>query len=422
MGLSAFHGNFVLNTGTGNQAITGLGFQPKIILFYSSCKSGADGGQNDGFIMFGVASSSTARWVTQSGGPWGFGGGSANKKNWKTTRCIFASQGFGTVAEADFVSMDADGFTINISTASTAIKIFYLALGGTDLSAFVGNTTLNSSTGNQAITGVGFQPDYVGFGNTKAGTSTAEENGNNFCHGGAISSTSRFVTQQDGNNGNPTDENGSQITTKCLRYTSAAAVSFEADFVSMDTDGFTINVSTASGTPAFGYFCLKGLQVAIGTETQKTSTGTKATTGIGFLPNALFFVSRGKTNSASITADAGMEFGSASAAGTEGSASSAALDAIASNTRNQKYSNATKAISHITATAASGAPTVNGLCDVSSLDADGYTLDWTTADATAREHIHVCFAELAVASTGQPTYSRRKDQKFLRQSPALLAA
>src|SRR5207244_5441114 len=62
----------------------------------------------------------------------------------------------------DFVSNNADGFTVNVVTAdATSRRVFYLALGGLT-NAVVGNyQTPATTTGNQTITGLGFQPDLL---------------------------------------------------------------------------------------------------------------------------------------------------------------------------------------------------------------------------------------------------------------------
>ena len=61
MGYDAKAGNFALNTSTGNQSITGLGFQPKLVIFYPTQQT-ADGVIVDYQLAIGAAVSSTSRF------------------------------------------------------------------------------------------------------------------------------------------------------------------------------------------------------------------------------------------------------------------------------------------------------------------------------------------------------------------------
>jgi hypothetical protein len=47
---------------------------------------------------------------------------------------------------------------------------------------------------------------------------------------------------------------------------------------------------------------------------------------------------------------------------------------------------------------AAGSPTTNAVADLVSFDADGFTLNWTTADATAREILYLAFGSTAVVT------------------------
>jgi len=58
-------GSFSSNTVTGNQAITGVGFQPKAVIFWHQ-REWSDGGNNAYDYCFGTATSPTARWVSSS--------------------------------------------------------------------------------------------------------------------------------------------------------------------------------------------------------------------------------------------------------------------------------------------------------------------------------------------------------------------
>ena len=55
----------------------------------------------------------------------------------------------------------------------------------------------------------------------------------------------------------------------------------------------------------------------------------------------------------------------------------------------------------INGTESGSSPTVDGEADLDSFDSDGFTLDWTTVDSTAREFIYLAMGSDAVASSGR---------------------
>src|SRR6267142_2819556 len=186
MSLNTQVGTFVLNSVTGNQSITGLGFTPKIILLFYNNETGntinpsIQGGH-------GVALSSSDRRCVgfsqpNNNVPTGGANTLAGHYNDRCIRYCRLNGDTASVREADFVSMDADGFTINIlTTDGTQSWISYLAIGGTDLTNVkTGQFVQNTGTGDQAITGVGFQPDCLlfirGRFTTSAPSSTANSN------------------------------------------------------------------------------------------------------------------------------------------------------------------------------------------------------------------------------------------------------
>ena len=144
--------------------------------------------------------------------------------------------------------IDGDNIAAN---AITTVKVANEAInpakrsGGYKTGTIPGSTF--STTGNKAITGVGFRPKMVRFT--------------------VVPTTSN--TTLIGGNGSM-DEDGDQFsfllwatsTTAARRGFSASCIGFmdtstttgmAASYVSMNTDGFTINVSTANGTFDIGY-------------------------------------------------------------------------------------------------------------------------------------------------------------------------
>jgi hypothetical protein len=161
----------------------------------------------------------------------------------------------------------------------------------------------------------------------------------------------------------------------------------------MDSDGFTINQTVAAGVNSLvPYIAIKGGQWKVGTDTQKTSTGTKATTGVGFQPSGLILGSVCDTQTAGSAANARWSFGA-----TDGTRSVATWTGDSDNVADaitNTIMSSTKAIVLATE-GTSASPTTNAEAAISSLDSDGFTLNWSTADATARVFGYVAFGSNA---------------------------
>ena len=403
MALSVKVGSFTPNGSTGNQAITGVGFQPKVVLFYGYRTGG--GGWIEGF--FGAASSSTARWVSLYHHR-DFADKVARKLN--TGKCIEVTDHLSTNGSADFVSNDSDGFTINVTQSFSATSIaHYIAIGGTDVSALVGSFDSNTTTGNQSVTGVGFQPKSVLFGFAAKNTTGAlDATASSLGVGWGLSSSSRGSTNHFINTDVSTNSQAIELTTRCIVHiTAALAIDEEADYVSNDADGFTVNWVTKSATAIkIGYVALGGTaQYFAGSFNQPASTGNQAVTGTGFTPSLEVFLSQGKAANASATAEGRIVVGGATSSSNRGYKSVTMQNAVDSTTNPDFANGTTKTIRHLSTAGATETE-----ADFVSQDADGFTVNWSTADATAREHIYLAVGAAAGGAGGQipnwPTFQK----------------
>lgn len=100
------------------------------------------------------------------------------------------------------------------------------------------------STGNKPVTGVGFKPKLVKF--TVMPTATAVST---MVGVGAMTESSQYLVTSSANTQSNTAARNA-TTSGCLGYLGAGATTLilYAQYVSMNTDGFTINVVTASST------------------------------------------------------------------------------------------------------------------------------------------------------------------------------
>lgn len=387
-------GSFGAEAATGNKAYTGIGFQPKALILWATPIT-SDGFNIDAVHSFAVMTGPTQRRCISTIADDNVDPSTSHHARRNSNMAITIVQagsvsGGSIKVEADLVSFDADGFTLNYSTVGAGLFyiIHYLALGGSDITnAYVSNFTMPAATGNYPITGVGFQPDFV-LGCTV--NTTAVANSTHLHHHlfAFKSPTQRGCASVRGRNSiSPTQTAVYQRTDKALSVISSTSdVLIEADHVSMDADGFTLNFPTVgAGGELVPFLALKGGNYFVGSDTQKTSTGTKAKTGIGFTPVGLLFF--GTNRAADSTLD--LTQAKMSIGGTDGTAEGCTWFSETDNvttTDANTLTSSSKVFKHAT-----NPNNVDAECDTQSLDSDGYTLSWTTADAVAREFIVVAF-------------------------------
>jgi hypothetical protein len=402
MALDSFVGNFALNTSEGNQAVTGVGFRPKIVLFMPTPMT-ADGIQVDLRMAFGAGISSTERMVFEASSEDGQGTTDTASES-SAALCLMLNNVGTTTAdvEADLVTLDADGFTINITTApGTAYRVGYMALGGADLTnVAIGDFAASNGSGNQSVTGVGFQPDGIIFVLNRRGSMGAAGGDAHLSLGFATSSSERGCIGMFSNSGAATSQTTRHQRTDACIISLGGSTGNEnglADFVSFDADGFTVNWSNAHD-PQVGYIAFKGGQYFVGNLTTQTGTGTFAETGVGFQGNAGIFAS---FCNAADAASAGVDhlersvgFATLSterfSIGGTDEDGQATSDVDGYNNDGLIYENY------------DFAQTLEGSIDFSSWDADGFTLDQIDADPSANQMIYMIFGDAAGAAATIP--------------------
>jgi hypothetical protein len=317
-------------------------------------------------------------------------------------RCIRVQDQTGaTVHNADLTSFDSDGFTLNWTTANgTARVINYIALGG-DITAWVGQISSKTTTGEQAYTGVGFLPTCLllfkphGTGSTPTG-------------GGAVSAAPAIGWASGINDRGylaGVEEDGAATsnsrryarTGKCygvINPTTPTSRLIEADFVSFDSDGFTLDWTTASVTArTIIAVALNGVSARAGSFEQRSGTGSQAVSGVGFPPKCVLFTGGNAiADETGTTDDLDLFFGAASGASAEGvmwagsddSADTSAADsAISTNSAIQARTPGTAALL--------------AEADLTSLDSDGFTLNYSTADSVARLNLFLALGDALTA-------------------------
>lgn len=399
MALSCKVGTITEPATTGNQAYTGVGFQPVALLIWSEAQRTADGAQAGARLTIGVGTSATARNAIAVESRDAQATADTNRYHDTAGIVRVIATGDSTItAAADLVSLDSDGFTLNwtdVHDSGSARLYHYLALGGADLTnAKAGSFTSSGSGGNQGVTGVGFQPDCVLLLGT-AHASTGLTGQNIFGFGAFTASDQWAIGMDDVDNAATTNAARTQRTDKCWHHHFNGSEFHSGAFTSMDSDGFTINWSRASGR-TMTYLALKGGQFTAGSISQKTSTGTQGYTGVGFPPVGVLLASFCNTSTTSQVDSARFSLGAASGA----TSRAATWFGSADNQADSVSDSATSQTVAITMQT-EGTPTEVARADLDSFDADGFTLDWEAADATAREILYLAMGSVDEGGGGE---------------------
>lgn len=388
MALSTKVSNIAAPASTGDQADTSVGFQPKAMIAFYGSQVGT-GGSSDAHMGIGFSGTATEDISIYYN----------SDDNVTTSDCVRSTltNAFlkSTVAgattariTATMKSFDASGFTTNFTATVSGVNHSYLALGGSDITdAVAGTVASTTGTTDVTVNTLGFMPDVVFFSvQLITGTGTAN-NTSDFSFGAAKSATERWsVIMRSQNGAADANTNRGFFNNRVLILNSSTADSTvdEWDLKSMDSGGFTLSHPVASGSAwTIAYLAIKGGQWAVGNFNQATSTGVQTSvSGLAFQPVGVFLGSAVYETANTITPTARVSLGAASST-TQREAIFAGDEDGAAVMKADSYYTTSKVISLLDE-AGGGSPTVLAEADLSSFNSDGFSLNWSTADSTAR--------------------------------------
>lgn len=322
----------------------------------------------------------------------------------------------GTDYVFDIVSFNTGNFIISRSVIpTTGWDFHYFVIGGVD-SCDVGHmgSFLNQS-GNQSITGVGIEGDAIIMLTNNAGAaSNSNVDDIKLSIGWAVSPTKQGSMAFSSEDGLPGVSNCArrQQTNKCLvGIDKSGAKIGEAEFVSFDADGFTLNMTNnwPSNARLLWIVIKGGLWDAGSYESENSVIDFKKTLAIkpaGFL-NMSWLASPSNTLPAD---DIKVIFGGASSPTRESSIMAVSQDAQSTSNTFSAQNETDIYENRLIATQA-----VTGLFDVKTFDNDGITFQQTNADVTTNENL--------ILAVGQAIPSGDPPVKFMRNriNSALLA-
>lgn len=375
-------GSVAAKTTTGEFSVTGLTFRPKLVTFWWTANT-ADGSITSIQAGMGGAVSSTSRFAVAIADL--DGAAASDSGRYHTDAACYSvvnTDGTTVVLAADFVSFNSDGFTLNQTVASgAALIINYEAFGGS-IEAAIKMFVSNSSTGSQAVTGVGFKPTYMALYGSRVFSVPPSGETHARLSFGATSGPSEEAAVGIAMNdaADPTQTSHAQTTAASwIGVNGADGLEQLADLTSFDSDGFTLNWSNVFGGVEIWAVCIRGVRAKVGQIAQPGGTGNSATTGIGFRPRGLRLWSMNDSTNSNGENHVEWSYGAGSSSTARGavwfgSNDNAATTAVDSNLDRTK----------IIKMGTPGTPTFEAAADLVTFDADGFTLNWTSADGSAR--------------------------------------
>ena len=394
-------GNFTKSTSgaPASQVIAhGLDSTPKALILWTDGQTN-ETFSNAGYLLgFGMSDGTTSRSVAAASQT---GVGTANASTRMANKALTLVQwGETLVAEADLQSWDDTNFTLNWTTNNaTAYVIHFIAIGGTDVSAKVLEWTMATAAGNQAVTGVGFQPNAIIHAHgTHAFTSVlpASIAGAGFGLGAMDADGDQWATTffTLDNVGTSDTQRGQQTDGAIYAFNNALTVQKKASWVSMDADGFTVNFTNAGSAAAARVLslALKGVNVKPGSFLKSTSgaPASQSITGVGFQPSAVLMASFQDITRAGPVAQSRWGIGAS-----DGSieASSAMTDQNGGGTTSVRAVDKT---SKAFIVAENNTSTINAEANLTSMNSDGFTLNWTANNGTQTQILYLALAPMSL--------------------------
>lgn len=407
------------------QAISGVGFKPRAVMLWTSCCVTSGTLVDSARFAFGYAARNSSDTITQGACGW------SSEDNVANTNCSrrAAQKALSIIqydesllAECDLYSFDSDGFTLNWTTNNgTAYLIHWMALGGESITdAYVKNWTLNTSTGNQAVSGVGFQPDIVfHLMSGQAGTLPLSNTHAGFSLG-AMTSAAQCVAAGFSRDAYQQDRHVTNTRTSYCMWLSGTLETLDgyASYVSLDADGFTVNVNDApSGAWNVFSLCLAGGNYRLSSFANWNGVaGNQSYTGAGFKPDGVLLWSNAKAFNTGTGPSSGAAHHIGATDGTNQAVANG-MDDYGSDPTDACSIAKTDRVLCLDYLPANGVGSIDTEASIVSLDADGFTLNWN--DPGQGDTLWFAFYGGAAASGLPFKLLQGQNLDFRRSAPGL---
>ncbi|MFN0145108.1 MAG: hypothetical protein ACKVT1_01245 [Dehalococcoidia bacterium] len=313
----------------------------------------------------------------------------------------------GGALTGELSAIASNGFTIDWGSVSSGVLWHWLALGGGGITnAATLEWVTNTVTGNQAVTGIGFEPDFllhITINSTSPLDSDVTEG--DIGIGVVDGTTSALLVWASGDNVSPTLASQYFRNDRMIGALTPGDVSreFEMSFVSFDSDGFTGNLVTAPPSARTVYtLAIQGGQYQVGSMAYPTTAVRKSVDGLPFAPKGGLFFSCARTLSTTARSNQGrIGFGAAASPFEQGGMAMDDDDAVAPTVAKRIFS--TSACVH---DIVDGALVTKA--SLAEFGASSFTLDFSLVPGTAHDLVYVLFGGGDVVSfnpTGTVTSS-----------------
>lgn len=391
MGLLAKRVRFQAPAAAGSQAVTGVGFIPKAILFFADHQVVAPAVGNTGArSIMGCCTAPTERWSTTDDANTGLSGSAAGRHEQHAIAVInTATAALDYFAE--LASFDADGFTLTWTNTPNQIYIEALCLGG-DIDAEAGTIVASTGTTEQTKAGLGFQPDALILA-SRGDTSALGNSGTDWKFSMGVAARDDLsqgaVATFDDSSTSPRNPHSYNNAAHALGSIEAGSLNWTFTVNSFNSDGWKWQHDVAGAADRYLYLAIKGTDPAaplvahVESHTQPGSTGAQVKSGLGFDPKALlgFSIQEATADNESTAPQRDMALvrGCCGSDASEASLWAHSEDTGTGTADSDQYHDTTFLSFR------DNARTALAVANVTSLDTDGYTLDWTTADASGRK-------------------------------------
>lgn len=403
--LSSQYLQFTKATAAGVQTITGVGFEGKALLLWSTGQTAAGAttaatlglGMTDGILQ-------SVRFIQHPGGEAATTSAQAERTNriaWSSAATSGATP--AATVEGQFVAFTADGFSINWITNDGAAAIYHALVLGGDLDARFVQQKITVDTGDTIdVSGLGFAPsafivmggaaDEFGTGDYSLGAPFGS------IHGFGFSNATENVCgwtlgrgtagAADNYRGQHTDRVSSVRTANL----SGAAELLGITITAAGGNGFTITrvAGTTAHQPVQHILALSGVRFALGTFTAPTSPGDVTITP-GFQARGIVLQTLQGAASAN-KADLGMAFGAWTDGGGSGSDSGGVWIGGVDGANPSVYRRATYT-DLVLETRAASSGSVELQATVSAVTATDATITFGSASGVADAILYLAIAE-----------------------------
>ncbi len=369
-----------------------LGASPRALLLWSEGQL-AEGLNSSTPPLLSQALCDEGGCLTVSGSTAGGGATTASSRGYSAQAFTLLAPGSAVLAEASLLARDEASFTLRWAPDDGQPYLcHYLALSAPDLQAKVLPWRMpTTQPGVATVTGVGFVPELLlslSSGESLSGVPSRGQ-GLNLKMAAAGADGAQWVTG--------TSARAGDTFNNTARWHRAGQMIMGGDYGltpyqmgalrQMDPDGFTVDFSVLPGSPGTVLtLALRGLRAKVGALQRPAAPGLQQVSGVGFRPAAVLLRGSFTASSAAIGTDGALGLGAATA----GTAASGGFS--------QPRGPAPISVSAYSSTAdvyqELAGPSVTAQARLASLDADGFTLEWSASNAAASELGWVALAPL----------------------------